>query len=251
MNNNQPKSENRNIVPKIIRIGLGSLMLALIGFLLIVYVGFPLFSKSFPNTGDWNLLEGFASAVSLALLIGGLIFVFIEYTNAENTKLKEKLAEDREKAKLSYEIYNAIYDKLTDPAQEAARRWILTNIDIIKNDENIENWYEKTHATIMSATIVNSTGLPEGQSAVKMTLNCFDYIGFIASHYWEVEADSLDWISAPIAKVWRRIGPYVLHIRTLRNTTDYYLSAEHVGNLCIEWRENKGLPDEEIARNTI
>ena len=93
--------------------------------------------------------------------------------------------------------------------------------------------------------------LPEGQKAVKLTLNCFDYIGFIAIHYWEIEADSLDWISAPIAKVWRRIGPYVEQVRALRNTTDFYTSAEHVGKLCINWRKDKGMDDEEIAKNTV
>ena len=250
MNNHQPKNDDQNIIPKIIRIGAASALLALLGFFLIVYVLFPLFSQSVSGDRDWSLLEGFAGAASLALLLGGAIFAIVEYTNAESDKLKEKLAEDREKAKLSYEIYTAIYDKLTDPAQEAARRWILTNITIKKNNDDIEDWYEKTHATIMSGAIGSTTGLPEGQNAVKLTLNCFDYIGFIASHYWEVEADSLDWISAPVAKVWRRIGPYVLHVRALRNTTDYYLSAEYVGNLCIEWRDGKGLPDEEIAPNT-
>ncbi len=251
MNNNQSKNDSQNIVPKMIRVGISSVLLALLGFFLIVYVGFPLFSQSVSGEKNWSLLEGFASAVSLALLVGGLIFAVVEYTNAETTKLKEKIAEDREKNKLSYEIYTAIYNKLTDPAQEAARRWILMNIDIKKIDEDIEDWYERTQATIMSGSVGSTTGLPEGQHAVKLTLNCFDYIGFIASHYWEVEADSLDWISAPIAKIWRRMGPYVLHVRVLRNTTDYYLSAEYVGKLCLEWRESKGLPDEEIARNTL
>ena len=247
MNNNQQNNDDKNIVPKIIRIGIVSLLLALTGFLVLVYLVFPPFSRSISRGGDWTLLDGFAGTVSLALLIGGLSFAVVEYTNAEATKQKEKLAEDREKAKLSYEIYKAIFEKLTNPEQEAARRWILRNITIKKSDEDINTWYERTHGTIMSGTTGN---LPEGQSAVKLTLNCFDYIGFIASHYWEVEQDELDWISAPVAKVWRRIGPYVLHVRALRNTTDYYISAEYVGNLCIEWRDNKGLLDEEIAPNT-
>src|SRR3990172_4800558 len=240
----------RNNFSQIIRIGIASLILALTGFLLIVYIGFPLFSQSISRTTDWNLLEGFAAAVSLALLIGGLIFAFTEYTNAENTKLKEKLVEEREKAKLSYESYNAIYERLTNPEQEAARRWILSNITIKKDGEDLETWYEKTHRTIMSGEPGSTTGLPDGQKAIKMTLNFLDYVGFIASHYWEVEKDTLDWISAPVAKIWRRIGPYVLHVRTLRNTTDYYLSAEYVGNLCVKWRQDKGLTDEEFIAKT-
>ena len=204
---------------------------------------FPYFVDYFSTAKDGGLLEGFASVISLSLLAGGLAFALADYIDKENAKQAEK-------AKISYEIYNAIYAKLTDPAQEAARRWILSNIAIKKEEEDVADWYKKTHAIIMSGEIVGSTGLPEGQNAVKLTLNCFDYIGFIAGHYWEVESDSLDWISAPVAKVWRRIGPYVLHVRKLRNTTDYYLFAERVGKLCIDWRDNKGLPDEEIAPNT-
>ena len=205
---------------------------------------FPTFIAYFTEVSDGGLLEGFASVISLSLLAGGLAFALADYIDKEKAKQTEK-------AKISYEIYNAIYAKLTDPAQEAARRWILSKIDIKKEDEDIDPWYERTHAIIMSGAGGESTGIPEGQNAVKLTLNCFDYIGFIAGHYWEVESDSLDWISAPIAKVWRRIGPYVLHLRKLRNTTDYYLFAERVGDICVEWRKNKGLPDEEIAPNTL
>jgi hypothetical protein len=193
---------------------------------------------------SWHLLDGFASVISLALLAGGLTFAVTEYISKED-------AEQREKAKLSYDIYKAIFDKLTDPEQEAARRWILTKISIKKDDEDIDAWYKKTHAKIMKGAGRNKDEIPEGQKAVKLTLNCFDYIGFIAAHYWETEADSLDWISAPVAKVWRRLGPYVDQVRTLRKTTDYYSSAEHVGKLCIQWRRDKGMQDEEIAKNTV
>ena len=213
------------------------------GYLAIMYWWFPGFTRGISETNNWYLLEGFVSAISLALLAGGLTFALAEYIDTEKAKQAEK-------AKLSYEIYNAIYHKLTDPAQEAARRWILSNITIKMDDEDIETWYQRTHAKIMKTSRGGKGELPEGQNAVKMTLNCFDYIGFIADHYWDMEDDSLDWISAPIAKVWRRIGPYVLHVRTLRKTTDYYLSAERVGDLCVEWRQGKGLPDEEIAKET-
>ena len=92
--------------------------------------------------------------------------------------------------------------------------------------------------------------LPEGQAAVKMTLNCFDYIGFIAEHYWEIEDDSLDWISPPVAKVWKLLGPYVAYIRSdVKKVSDYYVSADNFGRRCIQWRHDKGLPDEEIVRN--
>ncbi len=242
--NNQSTIRNLSIIVSL------SILFGFGVFFIVVFWAFPTFSLNASGKTDWTMLEGFASAISLSLLAGGLIFYIIEYINAENAKLKEKLAEDREKAKLSYDMYNAIYHKLTDPEQEAARRWILMNITIKKEDEDIETWYERTNRVIMQKAENDKGGLPEGQVAVKLTLNCLDYIGFIADHYWEVEKDSLDWISAPIAKIWRRIGPYVLHVRKLRNTTDYYLSAERVGKLCVDHRLKKGLPDEEIAKAT-
>ena len=192
---------------------------------------------------DWSLLDGFVGAVSVALLVGGLTYTVLDRIRAE-------YAEEREKTKLSYDIYQAIFEKLTDPEQEAARRWILANIKIKKDVEDIESWYQRTHARIMERDGGNQGDLPEGQKYVKQTLNCLDYIGFIANHYWDIGEDSLDWLSPPVAKVWRRLGPYVRHVRTLRGALDYYVPAEYIGNLCIQWRQDKGFPDEEYVEKT-
>ena len=244
MENNQLPKIDHKIYKRLASYGLISIAFALAGYLFIVYVLFPAFTKNVSGIKSWDLFDTFTSVASLSLFVGGFAFALAEYSDKEKAKQAEK-------AKLSYDIYKAIFDKLTDPEQEAARRWILSNVSIKKDDEDIAAWYKTTNDKIMSGGTGHSASLPEGQKAVKLTLNCFDYIGFIASHYWEIEKDSLDWISAPVAKVWRRIGPYVLHIRTLRKTTDYYLSAEYVGKLCVEWRQKKGLPDEEFAKNTI
>ena len=117
----QPRSNNQNIFLKIFLIGLGSIVIALMGYVVIANL-LPAFSRNVSGEVNWNLLEGFASVLSLALLAGGLTFALTEYINTENAKLAEKLVEDREKAKLSYDIYKAIFDKLTDPEQEAARQ---------------------------------------------------------------------------------------------------------------------------------
>ena len=244
MRPNPLPESNRNIIGKLLLIVLASILIGALVYFVIILWAFPSFSD------DWNMLEGFASVLSLSLLVGGLVFAVTEYVNAENGKHAEKLADEREKAKLSYTIYKAIFDKLTDPEQEAARRWILSNIKIKKDDEDIEKWYARTHAKIMSMPRRSKGDVPEGQRALKLTLNCFDYIGFIANHYWDMEDDSLEWISGPIAKVWSRIGPYVAHVRTLRGSKDYYLSAEYVGGLCIQWRKERGLPDEEYVEKT-
>lgn len=236
--------QSNKIYRRLILFGLVSLAIIVISYLSIVYWGFPIFTQSASEIKNWDLFDEFIGLISMSLLAGGLTFALAEYIDAEKAKQAEK-------TKLSYDIYRAIFDKLTAPEQEAARRWILSNISVKKEDEEIAAWYEKTHKKIMSGATGSVTDLPEGQSAVKLTLNCFDYIGFIASHYWEIEKDSLDWISAPIAKVWTRIGPYVLYSRILRNTTDYYLSAEYIGDLCVEWRKSKGMLDEDIVKNTL
>jgi hypothetical protein len=205
---------------------------------------FRAFSFNVSGTQDWNLLGGFVSVLTLSFLVGGLVTSVIDRVNAD-------IVESREKAKLSYEIYQAIFDKLTDPEQEAARRWILVNITVKKENEDIHTWYAQIQEKITAVDGRSGNGLPEGQRAVKMTLNLFDYIGFIAKNYWDIEDDSLDWLGLPIAKIWKRIGPYVLEIRSLRKANDYYIFAEYIGNLCIQWRQNRGLPDEDFAKNTL
>lgn len=238
-------ARNHNLLIFLKLLGFG-LIAALIGF--IAYIGivgtlFPAFSLRHSGEVNWSLLGGYASVISLVILIGGLAFAFAEYTDKENAK-------QREKAKLSHEIYQTIFEKLTAPEQEAARRWILANIPLKEEQEEIAAWYKKTQAKIMARPKGGKAEIPEGQKFIKLTLNCFDYIGFIANHYWDIDADSLDWLSPPIAKVWRRIGPYVTHVRTLRNAKDYYLSAEYIGNRCVQWRQEKGFPDEEYAKET-
>jgi hypothetical protein len=205
---------------------------------------FHYFSLRISGTQDWDLLGGFVSVLTLSFLVGGLVTSLIDRVNAD-------VIESREKAKLSYGIYQDINAKLTDPEQEAARRWILTNISIKKEQEDLHIWYESTQKKIMALDADGRDDLPEGQRAVKMTLNLLDYIGFIAKNYWDIEDDSLDWLGLPIAKIWRRLGPYVLEVRRQRNAYDYYVFAEYIGMLCIEWRQKRGLPDEEFARNTL
>jgi hypothetical protein len=228
---------------KLIFLTIGSFAIGLLFFYGIEWC-YIIFFQPVSSLSDWSLLGGFTSMVSLALVAGGLTFAGYEYISKENAKA-------REEAKLSYDIYKAIFDKLTAPEQEAARRWILKNIEAWKDGENIAAWYQKTQAKIMERQPGYGKSLPEGHAAVKLTLNCFDYIGYVAEHYWNIDNDSLDWISPPIAKVWKLLGPYVAQVRKVKEVSDYYVSADNFGKRCIEWRVKNGLPDEKIVPSAL
>lgn len=239
----QARKNNWKFLLRLVFFALTTGALALVSYFLILR-SFQVFAfRTSQSLRDWTLLDGFVGVVSLALLVGGLTYTVLDRIRAE-------YAEEREKTKLSYEIYQAIFEKLTDPEEESARRWILANIEVKKGDEDIESWYERTHARIMEGREEEPGKPPDGQNFVKRTLNCLDYIGFIANHYWEIGENSLDWLSPPIAKMWRRLGPYVQHVRTLRKARDYYVPAEYIGELCIQWRRDKGYADEEYVEKT-
>jgi hypothetical protein len=239
----QPRKNNWKFLLRLAFFALTTGALALASYFLILR-SFQTFAfGASQSLQDWTLLDSFVGVVSLALLVGGLSYTVLDRIRAE-------YAEEREKTKLSYEIYQAIFEKLTDPEEEAARRWILANIEVKKDDEDIEAWYQRMHARIMQGREGDPGEPPDGQEFVKRTLNCLDYIGFIANHYWEIGENSLDWLSPPIAKMWRRLGPYVQHVRTLRKAKDYYVPAEYIGELCIQWRRDKGYADEEYVENT-
>ena len=240
--NRRSKKSQPNLYRKFGYLTLFTIFFTIIGYAVTMWL-FQKFSYNIAGKQDWDLLGGFVSVLTLSFLIGSIVTTVIDRINAD-------VVESREKVKLSYEIYRSIFEKLTDPDQEAARRWILENISIKKENEDIETWYGQTHAKIMAGGNGTEEALPDGQKFVKMTLNCLDYIGFIAKHYWDIEDDSLDWLSPPVAKVWRRLGPYVLQVRMLRNSADYYAFAKYIGDLCIEWRQRSGLGDEEFAKNT-
>lgn len=239
MKTNRVQHKNSTHLRKLISLILGSFAIGLLFFLGIGWC-YMKFSQPVSTLSDWGQLGEFTSLISLALVVGGLTFAGYEYISKENAKT-------REEAKLSYDIYKAIFDKLTAPEQEAARRWILKNIEAWKDGEDIAVWYQKTQAKIMERQPGDEKNLPEGHAAVKLTLNCFDYIGYVAEHHWNIDNDSLDWISPPIAKVWKLLGPYVAQVRNVKGASDYYVSADNFGKRCIEWRAKNGLPDEKIV----
>ena len=52
-----------------------------------------------------------------------------------------------------------------------------------KADEDLAEWYERENQKAMEKG--GEDEMPDGQKAIKLTLNAFDYIGFIADHFFE------------------------------------------------------------------
>ena len=208
-----------------------SLLTMLSIYLLIRFLLFPIFLSYVcvpeANCG-WDLLEGYVGLITLAILVGGLVFTVWEYS--------------RQESQISFQIYEAIHKKITDPDEEAARRWIITNIDVFGDEENLtlEQWIEKTSATIHKCPRGWKEKLSPGHKSVKMTLNTLDYVGFVSQNYVNVEGPLLEWMSSPIAKVWERLKPYIDNERMEKGEEDYYQAAYHIGERCMEWREKKG-----------
>ncbi len=118
-----PVNKRQNTIGKLLLMILLSIFMGVAALVTMVAV-FPWFSQFFGAQVTWSF-DGYISVVSLAILIGGFTFAIYEYNNRETARQHEKLTEEREKVKLRYDIYQAIFTMLTAPEQEAARRWIL------------------------------------------------------------------------------------------------------------------------------
>lgn len=176
---------------------------------------------------DWSLLEGYASLIALAILIGGLIFAATEYL--------------RQESQISFQIYESIHARMTDPIEEGARRWIIQNIEPRDPNMTKEKWYEKTARKIHKRPKDWEETLSPGHQSIKRALNTLDYLGFIAENYVNVKGPLQEWMSAPIAKIWERIEPYVEMEREARGEPDFYRSASYLGEKCVEWRKKHAL----------
>lgn len=222
------------------RLALISLFSSLFAYLLIRYLLFPFFLSGVCKTGsecNWSLLEGYASILTLAILVGGLVFTVWEYS--------------RQESQISFQMYQAIHARMTNPTEEAARRWIFATIKPLEQtDMSLDQWLEKTANDLHYKPDNWEQDMAPGHQAVKMTLNTLDYVGFIAENYVNVEGPLLEWMSPPIAKVWERLAPYVEYERNARGEPDYYKAASAIGEKCLNWRKQQGLKSEIIERGT-
>lgn len=181
----------------------------------------------------WDTLDGIASLATLSVVVGGVVFAFIDY-------IKNVLQRKREEAQASFKIYTEVYDRLMNPASIAARRWVIQNLPILDdvgNDKDL--WLTKINFQVNNVPRGWKGDRSPGIEYIKEILNTFDYIGFVAKHYWNMENELVVWMSPSIAKVWERIEFFVEEEARLRHEPDYYESAREFGKYCVEWRRNR------------
>lgn len=191
---------------------------------------------------NWSVLDGIASLATLSLVLGGLVFAFIDYVqNAVQRK--------REDAEASFNIYKQVYDQLMNPEAMAARRWVILNLPTLEdagNDKKV--WLERVKAQVNQLPAGQESETPPGKVYIKEILNTFDFIGFVAKHYWNMENELVVWMSPPVAKVWERIEYYVEQEALQRHEPDYYEAARELGRFCVAWRRDH-YPKSVIIKN--
>lgn len=221
-----------------------SVLIGLAAFFLVLLVFYPLYAalidSPISSAIETATLESFTSLITLAAVSGGLVFWLIDRRQKEN-------AEAAQEKSLSFQQFRDIHDRLVNPEQEEARRWIITSIPIKPPEQPIEDWFSQVSAIIETKPAGWTRSRSPGQIYIKQVLNNFDFIGFVATHFWNAQEADIEWLSPPVAKVWRRLGPYVEHLSTLRNEPDYYRAASNFGQYCIQWRESKDLPEAEFV----
>jgi len=120
-----------------------------------------------------------------------------------------------------------------------ARRWIILNLPTRQEHEDDQAWLGRTIAALDERPEEREDGRPPGRDYLKEVLNTFDFIGFVAQHYWKMENELVTWMSPPVAKVWERIHLYVEYEAKQRNEPDFYESAREFGKYCVEWRDKR------------
>jgi heme/copper-type cytochrome/quinol oxidase subunit 2 len=227
----------------IITMVLVSAVVSLVVFIALLVL-FSVFIRSSGGTmsvSGWDMLEGFASVFTVALLLGGGLFALTEYIESEETRKEQA-------ALTAFNLYQNIFDKMTNPEEIEARRWILQNIPQRRADEPMEAWVAQVQEVVFAP---NQAGIPEGQMHVKQVLNTYDFLGFVARNYWDMDEAVLNWMSPMVAKVWDRLGAYIAYQAEERNEPDYYEDARYLGDYCINWREQLGMPDPRFTQTAV
>ena len=240
-----PEKIRRDSTRRIAWLGLLSLGVVI----LIFWLGLALFpySTQLPDSAgarpiDWNVLGSLTNLLTTALIMGGLVFAFVE--NLQNANQREL-----EKAVTSYNIYKDVFDRFMSPEAQADRRWIILNLKPLDDfGGDRQTWLAEVENLLNVGPQDPQGNRTPGRVHVKNVLNNLDFVGFVANHYWSMENELVFWMSPAIAKVWERIGAYVEEEARLRDEPDYYESAREFADYCLSWRL-KHYPKSKIIRN--
>ena len=208
------------------------------------FIFFTVITNQAPFYIPFSELEGVTSVLTMALLIGGLVFAFVDRQQKEK---EERLNNQT----ISYQHFETIHNLLTDPEREAARRWIYENIPLKTDDQPLADWLEIANQKIAEKPKGWAEPRTPGQKYIKMVLNDLDFIGFVFDEYWNAEDKEVEWFSPPIAKIWERLAPYVAAQREARSEPDWYQAAAVIGEYAIAWREKQGYQQPEIIKETV
>jgi hypothetical protein len=118
----------------------------------------------------------------------------------------------------------------------------------LQEGDDYNAWIERVRSILFPD---GYSGQTPGHRNVKSVLNTFDYLGFVALNYWDLEGPLMDWMMPMITKVWDRLGPYVEEEARRRDEPDYYKWARQFGDRCIDWRRAKNLPSPKIVKNAL
>lgn len=218
----------------------------LLGLLLFPSVpGLPI-ARPFGGGGqpvNWSMGD-ITSLATFSLVVGGLLFGLINY-------IQNAVQRKRDDAQASFNIYQEMYSRLMNPDALEARRWVIVNLPTLEEAGNDkEAWLKETMKKIKGSSRGKAGKRSPGQEYLKSILNTFDFIGFVAKHYWNMENELVIWMSPPVAKVWERIYLYVEKEAEERNEPDYYQSAREFANYCLRWRRENRPPSKVIPHGT-
>lgn len=261
----QTPPTSRSRIARVIRsIGTGRLFLlsivtTIIGLAILIGLFWLLVTiTGASDATPWPLLEGFMATITTALFLGGGLFALAEYIEGEEARRQaeevrqqtERIQQQQEAERAKqqgFALYENLFERLMSNDEIEIRGWIIRNVPKYDPADH-EDWIRLTREVLFRSP----NGSPNhGQMCVKHILNTFDYLGFVALNYWELDAALMDWLNPMVTKVWDRIGPYVEEESRRREEPNYYLWARAFSEKCCAWRDQKRLPPPKFVEDAL
>ena len=122
----------------------------------------------------------------MSLIVGGLVFAVSQYV--ENADQR-----GREAAQAGFSMYKEVVDRLMSQEATTARRWIVLNLPTLDEaGNNNAAWLARTTALINAIPTGEKAERAPGKTYLKHVLNDFDFLGFVAQHYWSMENELVE-----------------------------------------------------------